>query len=202
MAFARSSFVRLMVAVAVALLAASPGNAASIGITPAFSVCETSCASLTVQITLGLGEIDADSFGFEIHIDDASLVGLSPGPIAGNPIAGMFGTFDLLVDGTTLLGQLNSGPASFDGPTTFAVATIPISAHGNGTATFTFLSAEIRCETCNAGAGQQYAATNAPNGFLAQVTVVPEPGSFGLVALGLGALGAARRRSRREGGVR
>jgi hypothetical protein len=189
---------------AVGLLAAPEARAASIGIDPVFtllSCAAPACDSLTIQVSLSLGELDADSFGFDIDLDNAGILGLAIGPVPGNPIAGINGTVDLLADGTTLRGLLNSLPSSFDGIGTFDIATIPLQGVATGTAEFRFISAEIACTTCAAGAGQFYTVSNLGDGLLAQVVVVPEPGTFALVAIGLAGLGAARS-SRREGSAR
>jgi hypothetical protein len=191
-------------------LAAPGARAASISINPVLKIltCATpACDSLQVQLNLSAGEVHVDSFGFDINLDHAGILGLAIGPVPGNPIAGMNGTFELLADGTTLRGLLNSLPSHFDGPTVtpIEIATIPLRANGTGTAEFRFLSAEIFCSTCNLGAGQFYPVSNTPNQLLA-VVQTPEPGSFALLALGLTSLGVAGRfergrRPRREGGV-
>ena len=181
---------------AVASLAAPEARAASIGISPVFEVVSCAapaCDSLTIQLNLNLGEIDVDSFSFDIDVDNAALIGLALGPVPGNPIAGINGTVDLLADGTTLRGLLNSLPNSFDGLGTFDIATIPLEAVSPGVVEFRFLAAEIVCTACNGGAGQFYPVTNTSNRLRAQVVVVPEPSTRGLFALGLADLGAARR---------
>lgn len=191
------------------VLAAAPGaRAATIAIDPVLQLltCTTpACGSLTVQLHLELGEIDVDSFGFDIEIDLPGLVGLSIGPVPGNPLGGINGTLELLADGTTLRGLLNSVPASFDGPTLVPIdlATIPLRAAAVGTVELRFLSAEIACTTCNGGAGAFYGVDNTSDQLLAVIQVpVPEPDSFGLAALGLASVAAARRRARRKGGAK